>query len=305
MFIAVRFADKNTLFVMLAAFCWGLSGGVGGMLIDAGWNAITVAFYRGLIGLVCVLLWLTCRPHRNGLTRLRLWLWSALAGLGVAGNFGFYFLSIAEGNVAVAATLMYSAPVFVLLVSFLLHSEAITLGKCLAIVLVILGIGLLTQVHDMAASELSMYAVVAGILAGLSYALFIFGFKYALGYGSRPAILSIAFSVLVVVLIIPASAADIFRVSHHADLPLFILLGLLGAGLSFVLYVTGLQWVAPSVAAMLAMLEPVTAALFGVLILQQSLSSWQFVGMALIMLTVTVLSVTSSTADSTCQPSDN
>ncbi len=106
-------ASLGALLVVLAALCWGLSGGIGGILISEGWSPTVVSLYRGLIGLVCVLIWLALRPAGSGMTSPRLWFWSVIAGIGVAGNFSFYFLSIAEGSVAVAATLMYSAPVFV------------------------------------------------------------------------------------------------------------------------------------------------------------------------------------------------
>ena len=129
----------STTLVMLAALCWGLSGGIGGILMDDGWDPFVVSFYRGAIGLLCVLLWLALRPRGSGLGNPRLWGWSALAGLGVAGNFAFYFLSIAEGSVAVAATLMYCAPVFVYLTSFVLRLERPSPLKWAAIALVLLG----------------------------------------------------------------------------------------------------------------------------------------------------------------------
>lgn len=101
--------------VALAALCWGVSGGIGGMFMAAGWDPFLVSFYRGAIGLLFVLVWLALRPRQSGLSNRRLWFWSMIAGLGVAGNFAFYFVSIAEGSVALAATLMYCAPVFVYL----------------------------------------------------------------------------------------------------------------------------------------------------------------------------------------------
>ncbi len=111
-------------FLVLAALFWGLSGGIGEILIAYSWDAFVVSFYRGVIGLLCVLIWLILRPQSSGLTKRRLWFWSVIAGVGVAGNFLFYFSSIAHGSVAVAVTLMYSAPVFVYLVSFALRLES-------------------------------------------------------------------------------------------------------------------------------------------------------------------------------------
>ncbi|MFN2356062.1 MAG: EamA family transporter, partial [Desulfopila sp.] len=141
-------ARLSTTFVAIAALCWGLSGGIGGILLADGWDTFVVAFYRGAIGLLFVLVWLVLSPHASGLANRRLWFWSVMAGLGVAGNFAFYFVSIAEGSVAVAATLMYSAPVFVYLVSFTLRLERSTPRKWAAITLVMVGIMLLTGIND-------------------------------------------------------------------------------------------------------------------------------------------------------------
>lgn len=68
----------------------------------------------------------------------------------------------------------------------------------------------------------------------------------------------------------------------------------MGAGVSFILYIVGLNHTAPAVASIVAMVEPVTASLFGVVVLDESLVAIQLVGMALILITVTVLSVSSS-----------
>ncbi len=283
-------ARVSTALVIVAALCWGLSGGIGGMLMAEGWSAYLVSFYRGAIGLLLVLVWLMLQPGGHGLTSQRLWGWSVIAGLGVAGNFAFYFLSISQGSVAVAATLMYCAPVFVYLVSFVFRLEQPSRLKLAAMAVVMLGIVLLTRVYDMGGDGLTMMGVVAGMLAGVCYAVFIFGFKYAAPHGSPQAILFIAFSVLVMMLMAPANAGQIVAAIRSPDWPLFAGLGVLGAGLSFVIYVIGLRDVPPAVASIVAMVEPVTASLFGVVILQESLAAPQGVGMALILVAVTALS---------------
>lgn len=297
----VNMASASATFVVLAALFWGLSGGIGGILMADGWDAFVVSFYRGLIGLLFVLAWLVLRPSGSGLTSRRLWFWSTIAGLGVAGNFAFYFVSIEQGSVAVAATLMYCAPIFVYLVSFVLKLEDPTALKWAAIVVVMLGIALLTQIYDIGAGGITPLGVGAGLLAGLSYAIFIFGFKYAAPYGSPQAILSIAFAVLVLVLIWPGDSEQATAVLRTPDWPLFAALGVLGAGLSFILYIIGLNHTAPAVASIVAMIEPVTAALFGVVILSETLIGPQILGMVLILVTVTALSVSS---DADQPPSD-
>lgn len=294
LFSPASMVSLSPAFVVFAALCWGLSGGVGGILTAQDWDPVVVSFYRGAIGLLLVLVWLAFRPGGSGLACRRLWFWSLIAGVGVAGNFAFYFLSIAEGSVAVAATLMYCAPVFVYLVSFTFGLERPTLFKWVAIALIMLGVVLLTGVYDMGAGDVTMLAVVAGLLSGLCYAIFIFGFKYAAPHGSPQAILVIAFAVLAILLIWPAGSGQVVAVLSSPMWPLFVMLGVFGAGLSFIVYIVGLNHTAPAVASMVAMVEPVTASLFGVVVLNESLVALQISGMALILVTVTVLSIHSS-----------
>ncbi len=281
-------------FVVLAALFWGISGGIGGILLAEGWGAPVVSFYRGAIGLLIVLMWLALQPRASGLGDRRLWFWSAIAGLGVAGNFAFYFVSIAEGTVAVAATLMYSAPVFVLFVSFALGVESATPFKWGAIAFAMLGIVLLTRLYETGAADVSLSGIAAGLLAGLSYALFIFAFKYAAPRGSPQAVLAVAFAVLVAVLIWPADLAAAVTAPGTRDWPLFVALGVLGAGLSFFLYVIGLNRTSPATASIIAMIEPATASLFGIVVLGEQLAGPQLLGMALILVTVTGLTVSSN-----------
>ena len=280
--------------VALAALCWGVSGGIAGILIEQGWDASVVSFYRAAVGLVLVGVYLAIRPGGSGMGQPRLWLWAVLAGLGVAGNFTFYFLSIAEGGVAVAATLMYSAPVFVYLVAFGLKLEPATPVKWFSIALVMLGIVLLTRLYNVDAGEVTAAGIGFGLLAGLSYSVFIYGFKYATTHGSPQAILSIALFSAVVILLGASDTTQSVAVLSAQRWWLFALLGVLGAGLSFAFYVVGLKRTAPTLAAIVAMVEPVTASLFGVLVLGETLAPLQILGLVLILVTVTGLSLYSN-----------
>ena len=159
---------------------------------------------------------------------------------------------------------------------------------------VILGVVLLTQIYDVGASGVTAVCGGAGLLAGLPYAIFIFGFNYAAPHGSPRAILSIALTVLATILIWPSDVGQTVAVLSTPDWPLFEVLGVLGAGLSFVLYIISLNHTAPAVASVVAMIEPATATLFGVVVLSETLVGPQILGMGLILVTVTALSVFSS-----------
>ena len=124
-----------------------------------------------------------------------------------------------------------------------------------------------------------------------SYAVFIFGFRYAAPHGSPQAILVIAFAAVVSMVIWQSDSEQTLAVLSTPSWPLFAALGVFGAGLSFTFYVIGLKGTTPVVASILAMVEPVTAALFGVFLLNETLVGTEIFGMVLIMLTVTALCV--------------
>lgn len=251
-----------------------------------GWDHLLLSLHRGAFGLACIALWLLAARPRPALPPAALVGWALVAGLGVAGNFGFYFLSIRTAGVAVAATLMYSAPVFVFAASVLLRMERATPAKTLAVAGVVGGLALLTEVYAAGPDAIAPWGIATGLLAGLSYALFLFGFKAAARHGTAPQALGVALATVVAVLLPFVDSAAMRASLGSADLPWFVLLGVFGAGLSFIAYMAGLRRTVPTVAAVLALVEPVTASLIGVLVLGEGLSPLQLAGMAVILAAV-------------------
>ena len=281
------------LLVALGAFQWGLSGGLASILMDAGWSPQVITLWRVVFGLICMGTWLAWRFYggMRGEFGWRLVGWSSLAGLGVAGNLVYYFLSISAGSVAVAITLMYTAPVMVYLVSFLLRTERPTITSGLVILATLIGIVLMTGVYTGSSVRLTTFAITSGLLSGASYALFIFAFKSAGRHGSTPAALTVAFTAALIALAPLVDWSEALEAPASPDFGLFILFGLMGAGLSFLCCFTGLRGVLPSTAAVTAMVEPATATPFGVLLLGQLLSPSEASGIAIILIAVTWLNI--------------
>ena len=281
----------SVFLIIFAAIQWGLAGGLASYLMQYGWSAEVMAFWRVAIGLGAMLVWSLSHWRHIVLrgTSLALIGWSVLAGIGVVGNFTFYFVSIREGSVAVAVTLMYTAPAMVFLISFIAGIERPTLFKGSVIAAVMLGIVLLTGLHHAQLSAVTGLGLMAGLLAGVSYALFLFGFKMAGRYGSRAWVLVLAFASATVVLLPIVNIDQALEVPFSHQVPLFLIFGLLGAGLSFYCYFVGLHWTLPSTAAIVAMVEPITAATFGWLLLDETLSISSLLGMAIILAAVTSL----------------
>lgn len=294
-------ARMGSVLVILAALQWGITGGLGSQLMSWDWQAEVISFWRALIGFVCMLIWMVVLGYHKlpATSRSALLRWSLLAGIGVAGNFLCYFKSVNESSVAIAATLMYSAPIFVYMASFLARIERPTLSKLIAIAVVMVGIVLLTGILQSGSGSVTPMGVVYGLLAGVSYAVFIFAFKSASRYGSVPGILAIALGLSTLIMLPFTDLAEAISVpfAETKGILAFLAFGLLGGGLSFYCYVHGLRHTLPSVASIIAMFEPITATLYGLWVLGQGLDPMQVGGMVLILLAITALSLTQNTPD--------
>jgi len=279
------------IFVMLAALFWGISGGIANILLDKGWHPFVISFYRGIIGFIFFFVWSLCGFREKRMPSLRFSLWSFLAGIGVVGNFVFYYLSIQASSISISVTLMYTAPVFVLLTVLLLGIERSAWFKWGSVFWVITGLILLTGAYNIDTISTTILGTLAGLASGLSYTLFIFGFKKASAIGNARSTLALAFlsfSLILFLLMDPKEAVDVIG---SEDIGWFLLLGILGAGLSFFIYVIGLRRTPPTTASVVAMIEPITASMIGILFLGNQLSMIQFLGMAIILLSITLLSI--------------
>ncbi|SDB89876.1 EamA-like transporter family protein [Pelagirhabdus alkalitolerans] len=282
---------KGTLLVMLAAVFWGLSGVIGDLLMSNGWDPFVISFYRGAIGFICFLIWFILRYDKNYSYTTRLYVWSIIAGIGVTFNFSLYYLGIQLSSITIASTLMYTAPLFVLLVSFLLGIERSTWFKWGCVVSVLMGIILLTGAYNIDEMTVSFAGILAGVFAGISYAVFIFSFKKAAKDGSPQVSLTFAFLAFSLILLLFIDRSEALNVLTSSDVGWFLLLGFLGAGLSFAFFFIGIRWTAPTTASMIAMVEPVTASFIGVIWIGDDLTMVQLIGMTIVLITITTLSV--------------
>ncbi len=276
--------------VILAAWLWGISGAIGNILMDRGWDPFVISFYRGFIGFMVFFVWTFVNVKKSYKPSLRFSAWAMLAGLGVVGNFTFYLLSMQASSISIAVTLMYTAPVFVILTALIFKVEKATWFKWISVVLVFAGIVLLTESYDFDILTASIYATVLGLASGLSYTVFIFGFKNAAALGNAKTTLMFAFFVFSIILYFVMDPYEAFNAITSQDMGWFLLLGLLGAGVSFFIYVIGLRHTPPTTASVVAMVEPVTASLLGIMFLDNELSALQVLGMGIIIVTIPLLS---------------
>lgn len=276
--------------VLGAAVLWGFLGIFGKQAQAEGATPLEVGFWRAVLGSACFALHAVA--VRAALPRGRDLLVTAAFGLvGVSIFYGSYQVAVRDGGASLAAVLLYTAPAFVAILSWLVLGErlgpremvgvAVSFG---GIVLISLGGG--EGVHA------TPLAVLAGVTAGFSYALYyLFGRRYFLRYAA-----SGLFAVMMAV-----GAAALFPVAQVHGHSAWGWLNLAGVGLlctyaAYTLHSAGLRNLPATRASVISSIEPVVAAGLAALLFGERLSGAALIGAAAVVGAALVLS-TAPTAD--------
>jgi len=276
--------------ILLAGTLWGVIGVFNRHLTAAGLSASSLVAVRNMGGLVLmtVIFALFDRSvFRISLRHLHYFLCTGVVSVLLFTT--CYFSCQQACSLAVAAILLYTAPVFVVLLSALLWKDPITKKKLLALVLAFLGCTFVSGVWSGGLS-ISPKSLLLGLGSAFFYGLYsIFG-RYALAH-YQP--LTVTYYTFVF-----AGFGSLFFV-RPAELALMAGSGrmaLLGVGLvvistvlPYIFYTKGLAKVDSGKAAILASVEPVVASLVGIIAFGEPMSIMVLLGLGCILGTVYIL----------------
>lgn len=284
--------------VLAAGTFWGTMGFFARSLYAAGFGPLEVAQTRITTGLIFVGLYILLFNRSQFKVKVKdIW---CFLGTGIVSLLLFstcYFSALNYTSLAVAAILLYTAPFFVMLFSLFLFKEKLNGKKIFALLLAFTGCVLVSGVGG--GEEVSWIGILLGLGSGLFYALYsIFG-RYAInrGYGAW----TMTFYTFLFCAIGCAFLSDWqvigSTLANDSSNILWVLgLGFVTAFLPYVLYSMGLERMESSKASILASVEPVVSALFGVFVFHESISALGILGIALVLGAIVVLNVKKKTA---------
>lgn len=271
--------------ILAAAVIWGSIGVAGRIAFSAGVDPLETAFFRAAIAFLAIAaaVAISNRPLLR-VQRGDLWLFAAFGVVSIAAFFFVYLYAISRTSVATAAILLYTAPVWVIVLSRIFFHEPLTRGKVLAVVLAVAGCVLVVRGYDPRSLRLNFPGVLAGLASGFTYGMYsIFG-KTALRRYSPLTTLVYALGIGTVVLGGAAVSAGAISVAHPAaGWAAVVYLSLVTTLLAQWLYLSGLGEVEAGRASLVATFEPVVAAFLGYAALGERLERWQIVGGLLVL----------------------
>ncbi|AHN20350.1 DMT family transporter [Lysinibacillus varians] len=275
-------------FVLLAAILWGMTG-TAQTFLDKGVSPIAVATIRSAIGgglllVVVVLL-------RKISFRTWSWKWTILAAASIALFQGLFFTSIRLTGVAIGTVVTIgSAPMFSGVLEWLFWKTRPSKIWGIATIMTITGCILLFINSGDRAIHLG--GVGLAVCAGLSFAVYTNMSKQLMAQQEALPAVAMTFSICAV-LLLPFSISSGFSwLAEMQNLWTMIFMGVMCTSIAYLLFLSGLQKISSSSAVTLSLAEPLTAAMLGVLLVGEHLSSTSWVGVAMLLGGIVVLTLT-------------
>ena len=276
--------------ILLAAALWGIIVLWNRTLMAAGLSPTGIVTVRNFGGMALLAVVFAIRDR--SVFRVKREHLKYFFGTGIVSVLLFtvcYFSCQRICSLAVASILLYTAPSFVVVLSAILWKEPVTKKKLLALLLTIVGCACVCGVFS-GGLTVTAAGILLGLGAGFFYALYsIFG-RYALAHYD-----SITVTVWTFLFAGPASLLMLrpeeLRITFSAPLSWLMAAGLVvfSTVLPYIFYTKGLSRVESGKASIMASLEPVVAALAGVLMFGEPMTAMTAVGIVLVLSGVVIL----------------
>lgn len=277
--------------VLLAGILWGIIGFFVRKLNDLGFGSFDIVFIRAITTMSLLLMFLIIYNKKMLIIKLKdVWCFIGTGVLSIV-FFNFcYFRAINLISLSVAAVLLYTAPVIVLILSAIFFKEKITIIKLISMLLTFAGCVLVSGAMS-DKGNISLQGILFGLGAGLGYALYSIFSRCALERGYHS--LTISFYTFVFASVSSVFLTDLNKIGKVclADYRLIIfcmIFGLVSTVIPYIVYTLGLKEMENSRASIIASIEPVAATMLGLLYFHEKLKINELVGALFVIIAIVI-----------------
>jgi DME family drug/metabolite transporter len=289
---SISSSNRGAWMVLAAGVLWGTTG-TAQAFAPAGATPLAIGALRLLVGGTALLVLALARRqlHPRG------WpLWpTAMVLTGIALYQVCFFAAVARAGVAVGTIVAIgSAPMLTGVLGLLILGERPTLRWLFATLLAVGGCTLLVIGGSSDASS-NVHVDAIGVLlalgAGASYALYTIASRQLLRVQPPDAVTAVAFFGGALLLGPLLFFVDLSWLAQPSGMLVALHLGIVTTALAYILYIRALLTVTSATAVTLALMEPLTAATLGVVVLGERLTLPAIFGIALLLAGLLVLTL--------------
>ena len=282
------------ILIILAGCFWGSMGIFVRRLGDYGFSSIQIVSIRITLAALFFALVLFIKD-RDGF-KISLKDIPLFLGLGFGSILFFticYFTAIKMMPLSTAAILLYTSPVWIMLMSVLFFHEKLDRRKLLALALAFAGCVLVSGISG---EGMTLTGLLIGLGSGIGYGLYSILGKIALRKYSPYTVTAYTFMFAAVGSWIICQPEDLFNKFSDSKDPVFLIVfccltALITAVIPFLSYTLGLEKVEASKAGIIATIEPMVATLIGIVVFSEPLTFMSGAGILLILSAVVILNL--------------
>lgn len=275
---------KALIFIILSGVLWGTSGLFVKFLSPYGFSAPQLTLVRGTISFGAMVAYAFISDRSIFKTNGKNLILSVIVGITLCTTATLYYSSMQMTSVSTAVVLMYTAPIYVTLVSIAFLGETASRMKILSISLMLVGCALVSGI--VGGLKFDALGIIFGLLSGVSYAIYNIVTKIALKGGMNAVTLSLygflfmALSALIIAR--PSEIAENAKSSPVITIPLLLGLGIFTFVLPYFFYTLSMRDLPAGTASALSIIEPLAATLISAAVFKEIPGIISSLGIALI-----------------------
>lgn len=284
----------SSLLIIISGILWGSMGIFVRQFNKGGLASMEISgirsFGAGLFIVIALFVW------KRELLKIKpkdIWVFLGSGLLSVLCFNYCYFKTISLTSMAVAAVLLYTSPMIVMILSVCLFHEKLTPVKIVALLISFSGCVLVSGAIG-GQTVLTPQGLLTGIGAGFSYALYTIFSRYGLQKGYHPLTI-VAYTFLISGLgILPLCKTGTVIQILAGDKRLLLLavaFAVISTVFPYFLYTIALSYTEAGKAAIMASTEPVAAAVFGVVLFHEKMTINIFLGILCVLSSLLILNI--------------
>ena len=282
---------KGALLIILAGTCWGVISIFINYLSAAGLGEMQISFLRQFFAVLVFSLIILIRDRSKFRIPVRDLGLLMLVGFinGVLFNF-LYFYTIVHSRASIAVVLLYTSPVFVIILAGIFFKEKITKNKFIALVLTVAGCVFVTGVLGEGYTP-PPAAILTGVLTGLAYALNNILTSAAVKRND-PLTVTLYTLVFSFMFLIPFSGMKSLTALCRANpmiLAVAFLMCLVTAVLAQYFFSVGLKLIESGKAAIYGATEPIVGSLVGIIIFREESNLMKIIGIIMVIAAILLI----------------
>lgn len=263
----------------LALLLFGSNGIVAGMISLSSYEIVLL---RTMIGsLLLIVLFFVGKGKLTFHRKKKQFVFLAVSGVAMGASWVFLYEAYAQVGVSIASLLYYCGPVIVMILSPFIFQEKLTAAKIIGFAAVLLGIFFVNG--GLFGDFGGGFGVFCGIMSALMYSIMVMFNKKAKDItGLENSMLQLFISFLTVAVFVGVKQGFTMDIAVEDIFPI-LFLGLVNTGIGCYFYFSSIGKLPVQTVAVCGYIEPLSAVIFAVIFLKESMTVVQLLGAILIL----------------------